>query len=82
MQITTTRATALKPKPEDSDLTFGTIFTDHMFNMDYIPEKKWYNPRIHIGDGKAGSMAQKFFDTLMDMQYGKTEDSMGWIEKL
>jgi branched-chain amino acid aminotransferase len=46
MQISLTRATTLKPKPKDEDLTFGTIFTDHMFNMDYSPEKNWHNPRI------------------------------------
>ncbi len=33
-------------RPADSDLGFGTIFTDHMFNMDYSPDKGWYNPRI------------------------------------
>ncbi|MCI5584174.1 MAG: branched-chain amino acid aminotransferase [Lachnospiraceae bacterium] len=33
------------PKPED-DLTFGTIFTDHMFIMDYEEGKGWYDPRI------------------------------------
>jgi branched-chain amino acid aminotransferase len=46
MQISVTRATTFKPKPKDEELTFGTIFTDHMFNMDYSPEKNWYNPRI------------------------------------
>jgi len=46
MQISITKAEKLKPKPDDADLTFGTIFTDHMFNMDYDPENKWHNPRI------------------------------------
>lgn len=36
----------LKSKPADSDLSFGTTFTDHMFNMDYNKEKGWHNPRI------------------------------------
>ncbi len=41
------REKALKgSRPEDSALGFGNIFTDHMFNMDYNPEKGWYNPRI------------------------------------
>ncbi len=33
-------------RPADSELGFGTIFTDHMFNMDYSPDKGWFNPRI------------------------------------
>jgi len=46
MQPTITRAEQLKPKPDDSKLGFGTLFTDHMFSMDYNPEKGWHNPRI------------------------------------
>ena len=33
------------PGPENP-LTFGTIFTDHMFIMDYETGKGWYDPRI------------------------------------
>ncbi len=46
MDITITKAASPKPKPDDSNLGFGTIFTDHMFNMDYDPERGWHNPRI------------------------------------
>jgi branched-chain amino acid aminotransferase len=46
MELTITRAEQLKPKPDDSKLSFGTEFTDHMFNMDYSSEKGWHNPRI------------------------------------
>lgn len=46
MQLNITKADQLKPKPEDDKLSFGTIFTDHMFNMDYNPEKGWHNARI------------------------------------
>lgn len=36
-----------KPIPNESDpLVFGTIFTDHMFIMDYEAGKGWHNPRI------------------------------------
>lgn len=36
-----------KPLPaQDNPLTFGTIFTDHMFIMDYEVNKGWYDPRI------------------------------------
>lgn len=35
-----------KEQPDISNLGFGRFFTDHMFNMDYSPEKGWFNPRI------------------------------------
>lgn len=46
MEITTTTAEKLKPKPDADSLGFGSIFTDYMFNMDYASEKGWHNPRI------------------------------------
>ena len=46
MQLTVTKSQTLKPKPDQTHLGFGTIFTDHMFNMDYSVEKGWHNPRI------------------------------------
>jgi len=46
MEITIRKAEKLKNHPEDAGLGFGTFFTDHMFNMDYNPEKGWHNPRI------------------------------------
>ena len=37
----------LKELPsEENPLVFGTIFTDHMFIMDYSVENGWYDPRI------------------------------------
>ena len=44
--IRSTRAATKKRKPKDSELTFGTVFTDHMFVMDFQEEKGWYDPRI------------------------------------
>jgi len=44
--IRISRATAKKPKPKDSELTFGTVFTDYMFVADFQEEKGWYDPRI------------------------------------
>lgn len=46
MELTIRKTKQLKSKPDDSELTFGTIFTDHMLNMDYHPDKGWHNPRI------------------------------------
>ena len=46
MQLTITKADQLKTKPDDAKLGFGSIFTDHMFNMDYNPQDGWHNPRV------------------------------------
>ncbi len=44
--IRITRAATKKAKPKDSELGFGTVFTDHMFLADFKEEKGWYDPRI------------------------------------
>ena len=44
--IRITKARTLKPHPKDSELTFGTVFTDHMFRMDYKEGKGWFDPRV------------------------------------
>jgi branched-chain amino acid aminotransferase len=44
--IRISRAATKKPKPKDSELGFGTVFTDHMFLADFQEEKGWYDPRI------------------------------------
>ena len=46
MDISTTTRQTLKPKPKATELGFGSLFTDHMFNMDYSPDKGWHAPRI------------------------------------
>ena len=46
MEIRIERAAQLKAKPDPATLGFGKIFTDHMFIMEYEPEKGWHNARI------------------------------------
>ncbi|MBI9091996.1 MAG: branched-chain amino acid aminotransferase [Desulfobacterium sp.] len=46
MEVSITEKQEKGTRPEDSKLAFGSIFTDHMFNMDYSPDKGWHNPRI------------------------------------
>ena len=46
MELSITRSENLKSKPDDANLGFGTIFTDHMFNMDYTLDGGWHAPRI------------------------------------
>jgi branched-chain amino acid aminotransferase len=40
------KTTTKKERPKDKDLTFGTVFTDHMFVVDFEEEKGWYDPRV------------------------------------
>lgn len=41
------RTTCPKEKPgKDNPLVFGTIFTDHMFEVDYEEGKGWLDPRV------------------------------------
>jgi branched-chain amino acid aminotransferase len=40
------KAGSRKSRPADADLVFGTVFTDHMFLMDYSEEHGWHCPRV------------------------------------
>jgi branched-chain amino acid aminotransferase len=69
--IELTRTTTPKPRPSDDELTFGTVFTDHMFVMDYDPDAGWHRPRIEpyrpLSVDPAGAVlhyAQAVFDGL------------------
>ena len=44
--IRMTQTPTHKPKPRDTELGFGQVFTDHMFLADFQEEKGWYDPRI------------------------------------
>jgi branched-chain amino acid aminotransferase len=47
IRITQTAPDKLREKPGDeNNLTFGDIFTDHMFVMDYKAGTGWFDPRI------------------------------------
>ena len=38
--------TERKPRPKDSELVFGRIFTDHMAIVDYDADRGWFDPRV------------------------------------
>lgn len=40
------KATKLKEKPDSTTLDFGTVFTDHMFILDYSADQGWHDGRI------------------------------------
>ncbi len=47
LNIRIEKTTAPKALPaQDNPLTFGTIFTDHMFVMNYQKGKGWFDPRV------------------------------------
>ena len=46
MKIRIERTAQPKPHADESQLGFGRYFTDHMFWMDYTPEKGWHDARI------------------------------------
>ena len=46
MEITVTKTTAPKAKPDFNNLGFGRIFTDHMFLMNYDEGQGWHDARI------------------------------------
>lgn len=46
MEIKFIKAEKLKTKPDVKTLKFGSVFTDHMFVMDFSKEKGWHNAKI------------------------------------
>ncbi len=46
MELKITQNTNPKDKPTKAQIPFGTIFTDHMFTMDYEEGKGWHEPKI------------------------------------
>jgi branched-chain amino acid aminotransferase len=47
-----------------------------------VGELKFENTVITVSEGKVGPMAQKFFNAIMDIQYGRAEDPLGWVEPI
>lgn len=46
MNISITRSTTPKQKPDKNNLGFGQYFTDHMFIVDYTEGRGWHDARI------------------------------------
>lgn len=44
-----------------------------------VGELSWKGKTIVINDNKTGETAQKLFDTITGIQYGKLEDKFGWV---
>ena len=46
LNIRIEKTTTPKQKPDENNLGFGKIFTDHMFVMNYTEGQGWHDPRI------------------------------------
>ena len=44
-----------------------------------VKELKYENDVVLIGDGKIGELTQRLYDTMTGIQWGKIEDTKGWI---
>lgn len=40
------------------------------------------NRSFQVGDGQVGPLTQKMYDTITQIQYGKTEDLFGWVQSI
>jgi branched-chain amino acid aminotransferase len=47
-----------------------------------VGEIKYGDTVITVADSKVGPMADKFYKTISDIQYGNIKDPAGWIESL
>jgi branched-chain amino acid aminotransferase len=44
-----------------------------------VSQLAWHEKVLTVGDGKVGPIAQRFYEALTDIQYGRAEDLFGWI---
>ena len=47
-----------------------------------VGELCWKDEKVILGEGSIGPVAQKLYDTLTGIQYGRLPDENGWIVKL
>ncbi len=47
-----------------------------------VKELKWKDQVAYISEGKIGPLTQKIYDTLTGIQWGRVEDTKGWIVKV
>ena len=45
-----------------------------------VGEIKYNNQIYTVGDGQVGPIAKKLYTAITDIQYGRADDPMGWIE--
>ena len=42
----------------------------------------YHGEEFVIGDGEIGSLSGRLYDYLLNLQYGRTDDSRGWRERI
>ena len=68
---------------EDMPGVYTQLYTEEIIrynNAKYDPDNPIYNDEEYvIGGFKIGELTQKLYDTLTGIQWGKIEDTKGWI---
>jgi len=47
-----------------------------------VGQIKYGDQVITINDNQTGPVAQKYYNAITDIQYGKAEDPLGWVVKI
>lgn len=47
-----------------------------------VGELKYGDRVISVGEGKVGPVANRLYQAIVDIQYGKAEDPLGWVEAI
>ena len=47
-----------------------------------IGELGWEDKKVSVHGGTIGPVAQKLYDTLTGIQWGRVEDTFGWVKKV
>ncbi len=47
-----------------------------------VGEIKYGEKTLTIGNGRVGPLSRQFYNALTDIQYGRSEDPLGWIESV
>ena len=47
-----------------------------------VKEIRYKDDDFLVGDGKTGPIANRFYEALLDFQYGRQKDPFGWVERI
>lgn len=47
-----------------------------------VGQFQYKDKNYRVGDGLTGTLSQKLYDYILDLQYGREEDPFGWIERI
>ena len=47
-----------------------------------VGEICYKNEDIQVADGQTGALATRLYDEITAIQYGRSEDAFGWLERI